>query len=831
MGVSGLTAFIRENRNSVLNTVHLTPLSNEELQEHQPSPLVVDSWSFIWVLYSSQLPSFPGGEYLAFHRLIKRVIEGWARLGIRPYFVFDGPAPPSKRSTIISRLEKVLQNSLLFYRTSVQSRSSPYFSKQSPILPAFLFHVLRDTLAELSVPTFYLAEGEADGYCYSLANELGGWVLSGDSDFTIFGCGSSSNDRNGYKGWVPMDSVQWMLESPQQDAGADLLEKEGFSTVKSKSSKARAITAMSSSLVPPEPIQGSTITYPSLFLKVCHPADLASRLRIPASHLPLLASIAGTDHSPPTGAQLFFEARSNGTDRIEKVGRVIREALTPTGQSKRKQRQRIATMASSSSSKTDATTDSGASTPQLPQNKNGALAGDEAYTFVSHVVAEMMSTWNPGPRAPTSRLHPEALDQLVSDIIDATCQYIPPSSPPDIECNACCDTFPYCRCSQIDDLRTDDRVTFNGLHELRRAYARTRARGHLSFFSYYLNPSSALVFGILEDPEGVSLRAANITRSLRRTGWVIFLQGVGGLPQDSIGGECEEDSESQDGLNTDFVADASIGPAVSSEAEMTSLDMSSVQSQVTDIVELLRAGSSNRMKGVPLKVTEDTYAMETPTILDEDPDKRFNRFLSIMKADSQKILALQQKWRPLVAMLRMSVLLAYEHNSPWSRKELRLSIVAGVLSSSAWSEEKSDASEPEVQSPPLESRNCNVYSHVVAIALDASQLAQALLLDADDTSPLKAMYRFLEGTIWHQVLLGHKKEDPSQASVVMACFEAAAEGMETYISLSTARAGNDTSWSSNSGRRGTNNVKSTLPSERGKIRFATRGMSGVHWYM
>lgn len=691
--------------------------------------------------------------------------------------------------------------------------------------------MLRDTLVELSVPAFYLPEGEADGYCYSLANELGGWVLSADSDFAIFGGGASSrHDGEGYQGWIHIDLIQWMLEPLQRDEEAALSEMEGFSLVKSKTSRAQATATMFPSLVPPKPLQGSsTIIYPSLFLEVCHPDQLASRLRIPPKHLPLLASIAGTDDSPPSAAHLFFEARSNGINRIEKVGRVIREALTPAGQSKLKQRSRLAAMASQKLSKSDDNIDSGMSTPQQSQTTNGAVAGDEAYEFVSYIVAGMMSTWNPGPRAPATRLKPEVLQELVSDIIDATCQYIPPGSPADIEDDACCDTFPYCRCNRHDDMRTDARrreLAFNDLRETRRAYAMTRARGYMSSFSYYLNPSATLVFGILEDPEGVSLRATNISRGLRRIGWRIFLQGVGGLPRTHTNGGNNEVSmphtatQSHHILGEDRMEDTTARETASMDEEVLSLNTVIRDSQAVDVVELLRAGSSTRIKDVPLEINEDNYSIGDLGIFDhQDVNKRVDTFFNIMQSSTPKVLGLQPEWRLWAAMLRMAARLAYEHKSPWSRKELRLAVLAGVLSMAAWSHRQSVKSDTEMQSPLLETRNCNIQSHVVAIALDASQLAQALLLDSEDSSPFRALYRFLEGTVWHQVLLGQKKEDPELTAVVTACFEAAVEGSEAFLSHGTARASGDSSWSSKTGPRRVKNGKVASSSTRGKSRF------------
>lgn len=51
-----------------------------------------NSASFIYNLYQdSKLPWVYGGEYAKFSKLITEVVEAWIRLGLKIYFVFDGP--------------------------------------------------------------------------------------------------------------------------------------------------------------------------------------------------------------------------------------------------------------------------------------------------------------------------------------------------------------------------------------------------------------------------------------------------------------------------------------------------------------------------------------------------------------------------------------------------------------------------------------------------------------------------------------------------------------------------------------------------------------------
>lgn len=44
----------------------------------------------IYRLYQDSLPWTTGGEYLAFYRMVKRLIIAWRSVGLDPVFVFDG---------------------------------------------------------------------------------------------------------------------------------------------------------------------------------------------------------------------------------------------------------------------------------------------------------------------------------------------------------------------------------------------------------------------------------------------------------------------------------------------------------------------------------------------------------------------------------------------------------------------------------------------------------------------------------------------------------------------------------------------------------------------
>ena len=49
----------------------------------------------IFRLYHGSLPWTSGGEYLAFYRLVKRLLTAWRGVGLDMLYVFDGKSPSS----------------------------------------------------------------------------------------------------------------------------------------------------------------------------------------------------------------------------------------------------------------------------------------------------------------------------------------------------------------------------------------------------------------------------------------------------------------------------------------------------------------------------------------------------------------------------------------------------------------------------------------------------------------------------------------------------------------------------------------------------------------
>jgi hypothetical protein len=60
------------------------------VRESIDKPPVSLHCSFIFGLYVGNIPWTTGGDYKAFGDLIQKTLTCWNRVGIVPYFVFDG---------------------------------------------------------------------------------------------------------------------------------------------------------------------------------------------------------------------------------------------------------------------------------------------------------------------------------------------------------------------------------------------------------------------------------------------------------------------------------------------------------------------------------------------------------------------------------------------------------------------------------------------------------------------------------------------------------------------------------------------------------------------
>lgn len=659
-----------------------------------------------------------------------------------------GPTPASKHETVIQRYAGPLRSSLLFYRTSPQSRSHKSFLAHQPILPPFLVQAFVAALKSHGlldgVQIFHLPEGEADAYCVALADELEGFVVGNDSDFAILGA-KAGESSTGYRGYIPIEMIQWQLQlaaktaSPvetsqaaeQQGVGVD----DGFQPVKSRKSKSTAskvternqtiTTTTALHLLPPklptrkDMFESSTTGTLSLFLTVFTPTALATRLRIPPSYLPLFATVLGTDHSPTLaqGRSYFFEDSLAKRDRVEVVARVIREALAPGNQPR--MRKRLGAMMGGKSST------SGRETPSARQVTSGAMnAGDEAFSFVALVIGNLLVR----PLA-----NEDVFMELVTSMVEATCHFILPSTPSALglysdetlaqsgrpNLGSCCALFPFCDCSPEIAPLSESLQNLASLHDtkeqhlVRRRYALARNSGDLTSFASFVQPDRVYLKSYLQDPEGGCLSGLHTSKKIRAEAWRIFLANIHLFPvsvTDSLSdaypeGDAIDGSEANNALSLEAPKDDISEMSKDTEEFVLSgkqddKDKGAANKDGDDdvdatglgiwITEYYRVGASQNLGPHDnMLFGEESLPMDRNNLLlSTDPGVRLKRLLAILDTDSASVNALEFTWQLLVATLRHAIRLQQEsrngNRKPWTAVEIDKIVEAAMRSSVAW---------------------------------------------------------------------------------------------------------------------------------------------------
>ncbi|KAJ4471611.1 hypothetical protein J3R30DRAFT_1809618 [Lentinula aciculospora] len=326
MGVHGLTTFLREHRE--LSKTVLLPLKASDSVY-----FVVDGWSFIYELQFS-LPWVYGGEYTHFAQLITNVVHAWLGVGVKLSFVFDGPAPEIKFRTLTTRMTKShIEPSLLFFRTSQVSRSTPRFLNESRIIPPLSYSVAICTLLELQdshseCVDIHLADEEGDPYAVELAGRLGAYVVANDSDFAIL-------NTEGYRGFIPLQSMVW-----HASVNEVTIPEESNEWVQAGKKRPTRNPNLGRGIIPPLNTPSSDLTFS---FTVHSPEDLSSFLDIPITLLPLLGALVGNDFSNQSAGpgkqvqQLFFEPRMTSSARINRVATTLRSILSLAQKNTRKQ--------------------------------------------------------------------------------------------------------------------------------------------------------------------------------------------------------------------------------------------------------------------------------------------------------------------------------------------------------------------------------------------------------------------------------------------------------------------------------------------------------------
>ncbi|KAH7921099.1 PIN domain-like protein [Leucogyrophana mollusca] len=331
MGVHGLTTYLRENKRVLAKTLEFSA------QTKDPTTVVVDGWSFIYELYEqSRLPWVYGGEYRAFSESVESVVRAWIAVGLHVYFVFDGAVPGIKIPTLVSRRNREnVERSLLFFRTSTSSRSTPRFLHETRLIPplvqAACFHALEKVSASTKSLQVHFADEEGDPYAVELAGRLGGYVIGNDSDFVILNSGR-------YAGYISLDEMLWT--TVVVEAAADDRDGE-FQTVAKAKSKKKSTSEHRSGrgLIPPD--AGSDLT---LSVLVYTPSILASHFKIPVTLLPLLGALVGNDFSNQSSTQrnvqsLFFERHLTLSQRIAHVATTLNSILSASTQKRKAKHQ------------------------------------------------------------------------------------------------------------------------------------------------------------------------------------------------------------------------------------------------------------------------------------------------------------------------------------------------------------------------------------------------------------------------------------------------------------------------------------------------------------
>ncbi|KIM63871.1 hypothetical protein SCLCIDRAFT_1213658 [Scleroderma citrinum Foug A] len=342
MGVHGLTTYLHENQRVLSKTV-LFP--RPHVSDDIVTTVVVDGWSFIYEIYQqSQLPWVYGGEYAGFKRHVEQVVLSWIAVGLKVYFVFDGPSPELKIPTLISRLNRSnVEQSLIFFRTSQASRSTLRFLRETRILPPLTYECCVQTLQKLALSgklplEVHFADEEADPYAVELAGRLGAYVVSNDSDFVIFNSGH-------YAGYMSLDDMVWLAPVAQEETVISMNDDSngGFQTVVRSKTKKQCTRQkqFTTGIIPPEDVLATDLT---LTASVYSPVALASHLKIPVTILPLFASIVGNDFSNQSTTQrniqsLFFEKRMSLSQRITRTANTLADILNAATQQRKAKHQ------------------------------------------------------------------------------------------------------------------------------------------------------------------------------------------------------------------------------------------------------------------------------------------------------------------------------------------------------------------------------------------------------------------------------------------------------------------------------------------------------------
>ncbi|KAJ7125059.1 hypothetical protein C8R44DRAFT_782173 [Mycena epipterygia] len=765
MGVHGLSTYLRENRRlSETHSITADPPAANRIN------IVVDGWSFIYDLYrSSGLPWIYGGEYAAFQKIVARVVNAWVSVGLTVYFVFDGACPSLKFPTLVSRLaQSNISHSLIFFRTSAASRSSPRFLAESRILPPLSYTACVSVLTAISQTNdnviIHYADEEGDPYAVELAGRVGAFVVGSDSDFVVL-------NSEGYRGYIPLDEMVWNLPPPEQPP---TVEDDGeFQQVRKPKARKKVVnSSVVRGIIPPD----STTAGLSLSFTAYSPITLASHLNMPVTLLPLLGALVGNDFSNQSASprrnvqMLFFERQLALTQRITRVAATMQSILSASS--------------------------------QKGKQKHVGSVMDLIDRTVNALLLRSISSMGSGE-----------VEAIIERIVEATLQYALPKNEDDtlelwptdicaLHEAAVCPILPmFSRLvaaeASLEDRENDDELLKR--NEVRGQYLSAYRRGHLhAKVLDVLHTGTSWPRLFLETPDLETVSRV-MGRTIRQWGYAILHDAVGlsfdedetasEIDGSTFEGEIEVDAQEDEDELIDVVESNSdddgrggadlLAPlrgalqrlhgSDDEDAAPTTSSSRTRGAQSPIITEYVRRGT--RIAEEPVTVpsisdllasissTDFTPTNAVPILLQSEQD-RFTILLRALKSDTEPIRSLPPDKLAVALCLRWVILTLHlraletgskeREKERWTRKEARC-----FLAAFAWTAEEEPPSGQENTLPEILDRNVQLTAQVLTALENIDHFAQILLVSDRLPSPAS----LFSGSDFHSCLTGIKAVD------------------------------------------------------------------------
>lgn len=334
----------------------------------------------------------------------------------------------AKHKTIVARHEESIRNAAKFHQLLSDSSQPVQKVRGKRIMPIFCFDCMVAALTSLKVSMVFVPEGEGDAAVVALARKRNAYILGNDSDFLILAAGAAN-----MRGYISTEGVQW-----------------------NKAGNGRRIRQ---ALVPPPGWEAA-----SLSVLVYSTPLLCSKLGIPSSSLPLLASLVGNDY---IAFEFFWDTvklkKGENADTDRSYWRIVHTAEVIR------------------------------SIP-FPQMTNETAAVD----YVRDILAAM----RPHPPPP----------ELVAKVIAAMLQYAMPNM------ERCCKADPFCADKDCASRKVKLEPTLETV-----AYASAQRAGRLKpLTNAYMAPDRLYPWSLPEDPSLPSARSASVSRRVRQMAYSLI---------------------------------------------------------------------------------------------------------------------------------------------------------------------------------------------------------------------------------------------------------------------------------------------------------------------